>query len=329
MTKRVLLICPKFFGYEHRISDAFVTLGWKVDFIDERPSNKVIFKVFQRLNLKFITIPIVKKYYQERLKLFCENDYDLIFFVNIESVDETILEFFNSIFPQVKRVLYMWDSTTNKSNFSKLLHFFDHSFSFDPKDCSEHSLLEYLPLFYSKDNELCKITNKNIDISFIGTVHADRLKIVESLKKQAENSSFNFYVYYYYPNRYLYFLRCIFDKNIPFFSYRKVNFIPLTYDKYYSTICRSRYVIDINHPGQTGLTMRTIEVVGTGTRVLSTNQYIIGTDLHKNNMIKYINRNNPLLPNDLGYTQARKHNEFFINNWLSSILTISGLFDDK
>lgn len=327
--KRVLLVCPKFFGYEHRISDAFVALGWEVDYLDERPSNKWFFKVFQRLNLRFITQPIVKKYYKKHLQLHTKNKYDLIFFVNIESVDEIILDYFILNFPKVKRVLYMWDSTVNKRNFSKLLRFFDHSFSFDSKDCREYQLLDYLPLFYSNYHQTKFDAKKDIDISFIGTVHADRYKIVESLKKQAIDRGLNVYVYYFYPNRYLYYLRCIFDKNTPFFSFKELNFMPLDYKEYFSYICRSKFVIDINHPKQTGLTMRTIEVLGTGTNVLSTNKAIIGTEFHRDGLIKYIERKNPLLPVSLNYNKFETNQEYYINNWLSKILNKSGLLDVK
>lgn len=293
-----------------------------MDYLDERPSNSILFKFLQRLNINSIIKNTILKYYTLNLKRLCNKSYDLIFFVNIESIDQSILDLIASTFPQSKRVLYMWDSSRNKKNYIQLIDSFHKCFSFDIQDCDMNENLYYEPLFYSKHNDIA-IKDKNIDISFIGTIHQDRMKIVLELEKQAVKSGLNMYTYFYYPNKYLFLLRCLFDKNIYFRDYSKVNFSPLNYECFHDVITRSKYVVDINHPSQTGLTMRTIEVIGCGSKVISTNVFAKKTKLYKDKTITIIDRENPILPSNYDRPINCGYNQYYITNWITRILNKS------
>jgi len=61
---------------------------------------------------------------------------------------------------------------------------------------------------------------------------------------------------------------------------------------------KSKIVIDIQHPNQTGLTMRTIEAIGSYTKILTTNHDIINYDFYNPNNVLIIDRNNPQFDND-------------------------------
>jgi hypothetical protein len=47
--KQIMIICPKYFGYEARIVNRLQELGSEVFYIDERPDNTSLAKIFIRL----------------------------------------------------------------------------------------------------------------------------------------------------------------------------------------------------------------------------------------------------------------------------------------
>ena len=62
--KTVLLLAPKFFGYELEIKKELENLGAKVIYFDERPKNDFFTKVFIRLNLKSFISKRIDDYYK-------------------------------------------------------------------------------------------------------------------------------------------------------------------------------------------------------------------------------------------------------------------------
>jgi hypothetical protein len=321
--KNVLLICPNFFGYEKRIAEAFTQIGWNVDYLDERPSNHWLFKVIQRLSCIF-TKKFVFNYYSNFFKKIPDDKYNLVFCVNIESIDTDVLTLISNKFPNAKRVLYMWDGINNKPRYIHLMHHFHKCFSFDPLDCAAHECLTFQPLFYSKEFDEKNKLDIEYDFSFIGTVHADRLHILKKLEKQALAKGKRVYFYFYYPNKLLFLLRCFCSKDVTFKDFARISFEPLDYSVMHNIILQSGCVIDIHHESQSGLTMRTIEVLGTGTRVMTTNAMLSNMPFTDDGMLVVFDRNNPLLP-EIEYSTGRIYNEYFINNWLANILKLSNV----
>ena len=64
--KNILFLCPAFFNYEKKLTQAMENLGANVDFYDERPSNTFFSKSFLRINRNLVKRQI-KKYYDEIL----------------------------------------------------------------------------------------------------------------------------------------------------------------------------------------------------------------------------------------------------------------------
>jgi spore maturation protein CgeB len=55
-------------------------------------------------------------------------------------------------------------------------------------------------------------------------------------------------------------------------------------------------VLDIEHPNQSGLTMRTFEVIASGKKLITTNKKIVEHDFFDPARICVIDRNNPDVP---------------------------------
>lgn len=88
----------------------------------------------------------------------------------------------------------------------------------------------------------------------------------------------------------------------------------------------SKAVIDIQHPEQTGLTMRSIEMLGLNKKLITTNVDIRNYDFFNGNNIVVINRSNPSVPDDFIDANYIKPNgnvvsKYSIQSWLSSIFS--------
>tara|TARA_B110000977_G_C10965411_1_gene450225 strand:- start:697 stop:1116 length:420 start_codon:yes stop_codon:yes gene_type:complete len=90
----------------------------------------------------------------------------------------------------------------------------------------------------------------------------------------------------------VYFFKSKFDSSFKDFDYKKLNFKSLSIDeiiKYYED---SSIILDINHPNQRGLTMRTFEALGAGKKIITTNKEIKKYSFYNSNNIFVIDREN-------------------------------------
>ena len=84
-------------------------------------------------------------------------------------------------------------------------------------------------------------------------------------------------------------------------------------------------VVDIEHPNQSGLTIRTIEAVFSGRKLITTNSDIANYDFYDKNNILIIDRKNPVIPNGFleGKVTEMKSNmvdKYSIKGWLMELL---------
>ena len=79
--KTVLLLAPKFFGYELEIKKERENLGAKVIYFDERPKNDFFTKVFIRLNLKSFISKKIDDYYKNIIQEIKDESIDFLFLI--------------------------------------------------------------------------------------------------------------------------------------------------------------------------------------------------------------------------------------------------------
>ena len=76
--KTVLLLAPKFFGYEIEIKKELENIGAKVIYYDERPKNDFFTKVFIRLNLKSFISKRINDYYKNIIQATKDESIDYL-----------------------------------------------------------------------------------------------------------------------------------------------------------------------------------------------------------------------------------------------------------
>ena len=132
------------------------------------------------------------------------------------------------------------------------------------------------------------------------------------------------YFYFYSPSKILFFFQKLFKKDFKYIKWKDVSFKSLSKSDVIDIIKQSKTIIDIQHPFQTGLTMRTIEMFGAKKKLFTTNKDIENYDFYNRSNIFIINRNEPKLDFDFlkkDYEEIDKtiYEKYSLNSWLKII----------
>lgn len=289
--KNILFFSVQTFNLEKEIAKKLEQLGANVDYYDERPSNNNFTKGIIRLKRSLLQLKI-NKYYNKILLEIKDKKYDFLFVNKGEVVPEFFLEDFKKQQPNCQCIFYTWDSFSNNKNALTILKYFDKKFSFDSDDAVKYGL-EFRPLFYLdfyQEIDLIKNVRINNDLLFLGTAHSDRYRISNNIANWCDKHNLKAYCYYYMQGRFVYFYKKMFDKTFKEFDYKKLSFESLNAKDLFQLYLKSKVVLDINHPGQKGLTMRTFETIGAKRKMITTNAEVRKYKFYDPNNILIIDR---------------------------------------
>ena len=193
----------------------------------------------------------------------------------------------------------MWDSLKNIPNVEKKFKYFDFISSFDRYDCMRYPQINFRPLFYCDEYRKTTELKEEYDLCFIGTIHSDRWKILKELEKQAEKKGLRVFYYLYLQSGFIYWFYKIVKPEFWDTKKTQFQFEKLSSEEIAKEVEKSKIVIDIQHPKQVGLTIRMIEMIGMGKRVITTNADIRNYDFYTPTNISIIERKNPKLDMDI------------------------------
>lgn len=324
--KRVLFFYLSTFNYEREIQNAMEREGAIVDSFNERPTNSVFVRILIRLNRNLIC-KYIDKYYDKIIAETSNKKYDFIFFIKGESISNSIVERLRKAHPEAQIIMYFWDSIANNHNAKGMLGSFDKVLSFDKNDCRDFNL-EFLPLFYIPQYE--RIANQKVpqkyDMMFAGTIHSERYEFVNGIVDQIKAAGGTCFTWFYFPSK-VNFYKLKWDN--PKFRKADINdfqFIPMPREKLLGYYAESRIQIDMQHPKQTGLTMRTMETLGAKKKLITTNKDVVNYDFYRPENILVVDRNNPIISKEfLEITWQEIPEEIYkkysISSWLNNVFS--------
>jgi len=323
-----LLICPKFFGYEKDIYQSLIDQNHNVIYIDEKPYNNTIFKIIVRLSGRhFIVRNFIKKYI-ERSIANIQLSLDYIIIVKGESFSVENIRYLKEKHPHAKFLFYAWDSVKNYPHVIEYLPLFDRCYTFDDKDIENYTFFKHLPLFYSKEYEVENIAKAAVSkyrVVFAGTVHSDRYQLLGELYKRYKNI-YDFDFFLYFPSRLL-LLKFIIKNYRLILKYRILSFSLQSKSKkeIADYFLNATAIIDIQHPKQHGLTMRTIEILPLQRKLITTNSEIKRYDFYHNENIMVIDRDDPILDEQFLLTPFKEIDpkivhQYSVNGWVTKLL---------
>jgi hypothetical protein len=330
INKTILLIAPKYFNYEKEIQNELEKRGADVYFIDDRIKNTTINKALFRLKIKtHLSQTRVFNYFKTHLGKVKNKRIDYLIAIIPEGFSRDIIKYYKAELKDTIFILYMWDSIDNRPYIIETLNLYDKAYTFD-KSNSEKYGLKFRPLFYTEDYRKLgesrpDFNGAKYDLSFIGTAHSDRYSVIKKLISTSAKklSTFLFFylqhpvlIGYYYMNDPMF-------RNI---KIKDISFKGLLKHQVLLVIKDSACIIDINHPKQTGLTIRTLEVLGAKRKLITTNIDILSYDFYHPDNIFLINRENPVFDDSFlakPYKELGEsiYNKYSISTWIDEILS--------
>ena len=266
-TAHMLLISPAFFGYENDIRRAVESHGFVVDYFDERPSNSSVAKAAFRAGGRFAQ-SLVGRHYRRMLERVSGTRYTHVLIIKGEVIPIWAVRELRRLNPEAKFVYYSFDAIPAGSNCLQLLGEMDECYSFDASDVLKHQALKYKPLFYAEEfGTVQKSVPRRHELAFVGTLHSDRYNFVSRLFSSFENT----YGFFYVPARWFFALNKYLTRSFQGVDWSQVSFRKLSKGDVAEIFQNSRAVLDLQRNNQSGLTMRTFEVLASGAILVTGN----------------------------------------------------------
>lgn len=322
--KKILLILPKYFGYEKFIINRLRKSNAEVFFIYENVDNIRYSYRFVNAYLPKIMPGITDKYFYNRIKKLPQNlDYVLV--VRGQFLSNHIMSYMRKKFlKKCKFVMYQWDSIKNNANAVEISKFFDKIFTFDKIDAKTYKW-NYRPLFYIEDL-VNNDNNKTIDILYICSLHSRRVTILNILKEFCKEQGLVLYSHMY-SKLIVFYKRKYISRRKEYLAAnnKDVCFNSLSLNDTYKLYNKSKIVFDYTHPGQKGLTIRTIECLGNGCKLITNNELVKYADFYNSNNIYIYKEDNIKIPDkfiNTPYNRPQKDifEKYSLKSWLEEIL---------
>jgi hypothetical protein len=252
-----------------------------------------------------------------------DKQYSYFFLIKGEVVPIWFIVEFKKLNPRAKLIYYTYDSFNNNANSVAILKYFDSCYSFDFKDVKSNPVFKLKHLFYT-DEFINNLTtqDKKYTVSFIGTLHSNRYKTIRQLLNKMDNT----FVFFYSPAKWFFLLEKIIKSEYKDIKWSEISFEKFSRQQVAEVFKASKCVVDIQRSGQTGLTMRTFEVLATGAILITTNTYIKEAAFYDSEYIIVLEDLKSAeitgIQNQIDGLNAKvrpmfnKQDEFYINNWV-------------
>lgn len=325
----ILFISPKTFGYEKEIRLELERFGCLVDWYDDRPGSTPIIKALIRFRPEMIA-SISDAYFDRIINETQSHKYDVVFVIKGEALSAERLRLLRKSQPNARFLYYTWDSLKNFRNSREKIAYFDKAYSFDRFDCMENEKVKHLSLFYMRAYEALATSDQqdghDIDLLFLGSIHSDRYAVVQNIWGASKRAvaDLKLYTYFFYQSKWVFVLRKLGDRHFRVIPWSDVQWQSLDAQHTLSLISCSKVLIDVHHPGQTGLTMRTIESLGAQKKMITTNPEVMTYDFYNAENMLVVDRLAPVIPKLFLDTPYKKlpsdvYARYSLRSWLAEI----------
>ena len=278
--------------------------------------------------------------YNEIKETVDNNFFDVIFAIGGFFFSQRILTRAKKRNPLLKTIVFYWDSFSIW-DYSKTIEYFDRRFSFDIEDCKKYfsKKLQYHPNFYltsKKPNPFPQYDICNISTTAM-SLHMSRLCVVYALKEDADKMGLTSFIRLYMPEdkkrtllQWITHIKYLLKpRHRDFFCKRNygikkgiVTSHKLTLEECYIIESNSRCIIDVPVDGQHGHTIRSLNAIASGQKLITTDAYLRNEPFfHPNNICvidaKYPHINEEFLSSamvDVDISHLK------LDNWLIYIL---------
>ena len=325
--KKILFFAPgtvNSYGYE--IKKVLESNGAEVRIYEERPSNSTVLKIVFRLFGGYVGW-FINIYFNNIIKKELQENFDYIFIIRGEVFSKHIVKKLKDTYKNAKLILYLWESLKNNDK-RDIFFLFDKVLSFEKQDADRYKDLMFRPLFYLKEYSLIADETEKYDndVLFIGTIHSDRYSFIRQLQNCFKEHNLKTYYYMLFKSRILYVKKRLLDNSFKSTRMNDFHYTRLDKKEVLRNVKRSRISLDFQHPDQTGLTIRCIEMLGAKRKLITTNSEIKTYDFYNANNILVIDNKTFSLDKNFvtsSYKNIDKsiYERYSIQSWINDIFS--------
>lgn len=325
--KTILFLAPAFFNYEKVIRDKMIEMGAITHLYDERSVNSAFLRALNKVVPTWFS-KYSHNYFHQIIIKHQKDNFDYVVVIKSDMMPESTLKELKLAFGKAKLILYLYDSIADIPGVEKKFKYYDRILTFDREDAIEKGLL-FRPLFFSDDYIANNKTEQyKYDIAFLGTMHTDRFKILKQIIKQAENKKWKPYWFFYMQAKFMFYWYWMTKKEYKLIDKKLFSFEKKSGKEVAEIVDQSKVIIDIESPGQNGLTMRTIEMIGLKKKIITTNRDIVNYDFYTPNNVNVVYRSNPIISDsfiELPYSELPEdiYWKYHVSNWIKDVLGVN------
>ncbi|MES2495406.1 MAG: hypothetical protein V4618_04795 [Pseudomonadota bacterium] len=316
MRKKLLFIGINYYAYVGRLRDAFEQAGYDVDYREIEPVD-----FLSKTRKKFMPSMYWRRladYHNRIIDEAADTQYDIVLFIQVHHFAPAQIDRLRSSQRNATFVLYNWDSLTTH-DYRPWLGYFDKVSTFDPAD-AEALDVNYLPLFALDDYfEADQRRTKDFDLYFVGAIGTFyRFDALAKLSSYCHDRDIR--VFFHLKCSPLMMIRLLLSgRRLPGMTFRSLGFAGII-----DLIERSRCVFDFANHRQSGYTMRLIENMCAGLKVVTENPRVEGEDFYRADrflVLKDVDFKNLQSFIERPITSHLDTEQFRIGSWVSKLLS--------
>jgi hypothetical protein len=269
---RLLFIAFDYYEYSRAIHDEFIHMGFESYFHSIQPG-KLYLKTWRQLSSS-VYRALLDRHHKNIILSYPKRHFDRVVFLQVHQMSHDNIALLKSRQPDARFTLYNWDAATTHDYIS-YLKYFEHVFTFDMAD-SEHLQIGYLPLFcIRRFQDLRRDPCQLPSTYFIGSiVNPHRYEAVSAFEQYCvrEKLIFSRYLTTSLSGRARMLKAGLRPKNISFRAIPDAEFVEI--------MEKSSAVFDYANHSQAGFTMRIIENLCAGKKIITNNQNVMNAEFY-------------------------------------------------
>ena len=280
----------------------------------------------------------VKSMWEKRLQdEDMKEPFDFFLAINGHDVHPFVFDYFRKWNPQIRMVLFLYDRVDGVMQIDGFFQYYDEVFSFDLGDCDKYKL-HFLPIYWKEPKNEMPIKYDIFGFASYSENKPERTKLYKEVKSLADECNYQSFIKLYISskkgNAFSYFIRSLVKrimgiqviplKEIEKDLYTGKTISPADYRK---LIQQSKAVLDTQASYQDGLTARFMWALGTGKKIITTNNNIIRYPFYTPEQFYVLKGNNyegirEFMKGDFEMTKTNIEivNQYRIDNWLNTLL---------
>ncbi|ALJ00449.1 CgeB family protein [Rufibacter tibetensis] len=312
--KKVLLIACKFYHYGEAIREKVESFGADVTFYYERDITlrHVVVSNFlpHRMDRRQDT------HYQSILEETEGQTFDYLIVIRGYRMRSWFPDALRERNPEIQTILYQWDSYKSwDSDYRHLLPHFDRTLTFDYGDAAELGI-PYAPTFHTDEYASAPLSPASFDFIFCSYFTQEKYEFLQRFLDYSSRMGYRVHAHLYIG--WFGFLREKFRGRGP--RLRHVAFRRLGRREYYNLFCQAKAVVDFSSTAQTGITMRVIDALGSGKRVLTNNPNVVREPGYDPRQVVIYNPEDLALPGHVAREESFSRRDYSIGKWLDNLL---------